>query len=78
MVIATERPTLIIRLLFEWLGEKYEENVSPITTEMITAVQKKKKIKIALFRLSGGKHLQDLSPEDLIWWGKVLHDSKIW
>ena len=62
--MATERPTLIIRLLFEWLGEKYKENVSPITTEMITAVQKK--IKIALFRLSGGKHLQDLSPEDLI------------
>ena len=24
----------------------------------------KKKIKITLFRLSGGKHLQDLSPED--------------
>ena len=64
MVIATERPTLIIRLLFEWLGEKYEENVSPITTEMITAVQKKK-IKIALFRLSGGKHLQDLLPRGL-------------
>ena len=65
-----------MKLLFEWLGEKYKENVSPITTEMITAVQKK--IKIALFRLSGRKHLQDLSPEDLIWWGKVLHDYKIW
>ena len=30
-----------MKLLFEWLGEKYKENVSPITTEMITAVQKK-------------------------------------
>ena len=62
MVIATERPTLIIRLLFEWLGEKHEENVSSITTENSA----KKKIKIALFRLSGRKHLQDLLPEDLI------------
>ena len=61
MVIATERPTLIIRLLFEWLGEKHKENVSPITTE-----NSAKKIKIALFRLSGRKRLQDLSPEDLI------------
>ena len=63
MVIATEQPMLIIRLLFEWRGEKYKENVSPITTEMITAVQKK--IKIALFRLSGRKHLQDLLPRGL-------------
>ena len=64
MVIATERSTLVMKLLFEWLGENYKENVSPITTEMITAVQKK--VKIALFRLSGGTHLPDLSPEDLI------------
>ena len=76
-MITIERPTLIMKLLFEWLGEKYKENVSPITTEMIAAMQNKK-IKIALFRLSGRKRLQELSPEDLIWWGKVLYDYKIW
>ena len=76
-MITIERPTLIMKLLFEWLDEKYKENVSPITTEMIAAMQNKK-IKIALFRLSGRKRLQELSPEDLIWWGKVLYDYKIW
>ena len=30
-----------MKLLFEWLGEKSKENVSPFTTEMIAAVQKK-------------------------------------
>mgnify|MGYP007020682697 CR=1 FL=1 len=76
-MITIKRPTLIMKLLFEWLGEKYKENVSPITTEKIAAMQNKK-IKIALFRLSGRKRLQELLPEDLIRWGKVLHDYKIW